>query len=80
MPLTTYIIIILFHDITGKNQFAKQRTHPTETIVTCCIVANVALASKLLKQIYTGWTKKSVFSKNENRPWWGFFEKKIHDQ
>ena len=53
MPLTTYIIIILFHDITGKNQFAKQRTHPTETIVTCCIVANVALASKLLKQIYT---------------------------
>ena len=24
----------------------------------------------------TGWTKKSVLSKNENRPWWGFFEKK----
>ena len=30
--------------------------------------------------ISTGWTKKSVFSKKENRPWWGFFEKKIHDQ
>ena len=28
----------------------------------------------------TGWTKKRAFSKNENRPWWGFFEKKIHDQ
>ena len=27
-----------------------------------------------------GGPKKSVFSKNENRPWWGFFEKKIHDQ
>ena len=23
-----------------------------------------------------GGPKKSVFSKNENRPWWGFFEKK----
>ena len=27
-----------------------------------------------------GGPKKSVFSKNENRPWWVFFEKKIHDQ
>ena len=31
----------------------------------------------LYRNISTGWTKKSVFSKNENRPWWGFFEKKI---
>ena len=27
-----------------------------------------------------GGPKKSLFSKNENRPWWGDFEKKIHDQ
>ena len=27
-----------------------------------------------------GESKKSVISKNENRPWWGIFEKKIHDQ
>ena len=27
-----------------------------------------------------GESKKSVISKNENWPWWEFFEKKIHDQ
>ena len=27
-----------------------------------------------------GESKKSVISKNENWPWWGLFEKKIHDQ
>ena len=32
------------------------------------------------RQNVQGGPKKSVFSKNENRPWWGFFEKKIHDQ
>ena len=40
--------------------------------ITCCNVTDLTHLQ--------GGPKKRVFSKNENRPWWGFFEKKIHDQ
>ena len=38
------------------------------------------VAASLTENVLQGGPKKSVFSKNENRPWWEFFEKKIHDQ
>ena len=39
----------------------------------CCIVM---LYCPLFHIYVQGGPKKSVLSKNENRPWWGFFEKK----
>ena len=33
-------------------------------------------ATNIFRLYIQGGPKKSVFSKNENWPWWGFFEKK----
>ena len=51
----------------GLEKERKQTRHKMEGI-------------NILVKYLQGGPKKSVFSKNENRPWWGFFEKKIHDQ